>query len=215
MASRASTEELLVQYTSAGRRGVPGPLSQHDAAFLQQAGWPSDIPLSQWTGADVARLSLLLDRSRDTAPEDFLRDASACYEQGDASEQRSWCRGVSLLPAPERFLPLMIDACRTNILPLFESIACENPFPARHFPERNFNQLVLKALFNGIALERIVALQSRFNAELARMADDYVTEREKAGRSVPPDIWIVIAPHAEGRSLERLRRYSTAHEDTR
>jgi hypothetical protein len=192
MASRASTEELLAQYTSAGRRGVPGPLSKHDEAFLQKAGWPSDIPLSQWTAADVARLSLLLDRSRDTAPEDFLRDASACYEQGDASEQRSWCRGVSMLPAPERFLPLMIDACRTNILPLFESIACENPYVARFFPDGNFNQVALKAMFNGVALARIAGLAGRRNAELSRMAADYAAERTAAGRSVPADIDLVL-----------------------
>ena len=53
---------------------------------------------------------------------------------------------------------------------MFEAIACENPFPARYFPELNFNQMVLKALFNGVALARIVGLRRRRNPELARMA---------------------------------------------
>jgi hypothetical protein len=93
-----------------------------------------------------------------------------------------------MLPQPEQYLPIVIDACRTNIEPLFEAIACENPYPAAHFPERNFNQVVLKAMFNGIALARIVGLAGRRNAELARMATDYAAERTAAGRSVPADI---------------------------
>jgi hypothetical protein len=120
--------------------------------------------------------------------EEFSKVALACFEQGDAGEQTSWCRAVSLLPRPEQYLPHVIDACRTNILPLFESIACENPYPATFFPERNFNQLVLKAMFNGVALARIAGLPSRRNAELSRMAADYAAERTAAGRAVPADI---------------------------
>ena len=112
----------------------------------------------------------------------------ACYEMGDSREQQSWLRSVALLPDPERYLPLVIDACRTNILPLFESVACENPYPSRFFPERNFNQMVLKAMFNSIAMSRIRGLDRRRNAELSRMARDYAAERTAAGRSVPADI---------------------------
>ena len=114
--------------------------------------------------------------------------AIACYERGDSREQQSWLKSTAILPLPDRFLRTVIDACRTNILPLFEAVACENPYPARYFPERNFNQLVLKALFNGVALSRIVGLPSRLNAELTRMAGDYADERRAAGRAVPADI---------------------------
>ena len=82
----------------------------------------------------------------------------------------------------------MTDTCRTNILPLFESLACENPYPARYFPELHFNQMVLKAMFNSVALARIVGLPERRNAELSRMSTDYAAERTAAGRSVPADI---------------------------
>ncbi len=90
------------------------------------------------------------------------------------------------------FCSTIIDACRTNILPLFEAVACENPYPAQHFPERNFNQLVLKALFNGVALSRVVGLASRLNADLTRMAGDYADERRAAGRAVPADIGLAM-----------------------
>ena len=85
-----------------------------------------------------------------------------------------------------------MDACRSHIQPLFEAIACENPYPARHFPELNFNQMVLKVLFTGVALDRVVGLQARVTPELQRMAADYASERRAAGRSIPPDIWRLI-----------------------
>ena len=136
---------------------------------------------------------LLLTRFESLADgEKAASDASACYEQGDASEQQSWLKGAALLPEPERFLWRMIDACRTNIVPNFEAVACENVYPARYFPEANFNQLVLKALFNGIALARIAGLPQRANPELARMAADYAAERRAANRSVPADIALAM-----------------------
>ena len=107
-------------------------------------------------------------------------------------EQQSWLKSTPLLPEPERLLAVVIDACRTNILPLFEAIACENPYPARHFPERNFNQMVLKALFNRVALARIVGLAARRNPDFARMAGDYASERRAAGRTVPSDIGLAM-----------------------
>jgi hypothetical protein len=148
---------------------------------------------------DVLRAALLLERA-EAAPSTFVQDAIACYEAGDAREQQSWVRAVWVLPQAEAFLPLVIDACRTSILPLFESIACENPYPARFFPELNFNQLVLKSLFNGVQLSRIIGLDGRRNAELARMAADYAQERRAASRSVPADIQLVTS---EARSQEK------------
>ena len=58
-----------------------------------------------------------------TDADTFAAAAVACYDQGDAREQESWLKALALLPAPERFLPQAIDACRTNIVPLFEAIA--------------------------------------------------------------------------------------------
>ena len=156
--------------------------------------------------ADTGRVALLLHVAR-TAADAFPKLALACYESGDSSEQASWLRGLSVLPGCERFLATAIDACRTNILPQFEALACENPYPSRYFPELNFNQMVLKAAFNGVSLSRIVGIESRFNSELSRMANDFVSEREAAGRDVPVDIWLGIAPKVETSELARVQRY--------
>lgn len=192
MPTSTHLNEILARYTGAARVS-PGAtssagLSPEDVAAIRDAGFPAAIPLTSWTRADVARFLQLRDLAASMPPQEFSAVALACFEQGDAAEHASWCRAVSLLPEAGQYLPHVIDACRTNILPLFESIACENPFPSAFFPERNFNQLVLKAMFNGIALTRIVGLASRRNVELSRMSADYAAERTAAGRAVPADI---------------------------
>ena len=48
--------------------------------------------------------------------------------------------------------------------------------------------MVLKAVFVGLPLERIVGLEQRLTAELSRMALDYASERRAAGRPVPGDL---------------------------
>lgn len=173
-----STDELLQLYTATSRR-VPGASFEIESASHGGA---------RWTCVDAARACLLLGRAETAASTDFAAAAVACFENGDAGEQRSWLRGVALLPEPQRFLSVVIDACRTNIVPNFEAVACENVYPSQYFPEANFNQMVLKALFNDIRLGRIVGLSERANSELARMATDYAAERRAAGRSIPIDI---------------------------
>ena len=177
----SGVDALAGAYTSAGRHVGRHPLAPSQDE-RREAG---DLQLDRWTTEDAARAVLLLARA----------DAAvtiACYERGDSSEQQSWLKSIAVLPEPERLLPVVIDACRTNILPLFEAVACENPYPARYFPDRNFNQMVLKALFNRVALSRIVGLTGRLNADLTRMAADYAAERRAAGRDVPSDIGLAM-----------------------
>ena len=185
LAATGSNQDLLRIYPQASRFLGRQPFVSPQA---DSHSWDS------LTLEDVGRLLLLTARYR--AQPDATTDADAavvsCFEEGDSREQQSWMRTVAWLPRPERFLPIVIDTCRTNILPLFESVACENIYPSRYFPDRNFNQVVLKAMFNGVALARIVGLHARRNAELSRMASDYADERRAAGRSIPADISLAL-----------------------
>ena len=198
--ARGTRRDLLTAYTVASRYLGRAPLTRAETAA---GSGPAAVAtgLDDWRLEDAGRLLLLLARFEAAPTADaFYDDAMACYEQGDAREQESWVRGAALLPNPQRFLALMIDTCRTNILPLFEAVACHNPYPARFFPDRNFNQMVLKALFNGVALARITDLAARANPQLARMALDYASERRAAGRSIPADIGLATADPAARRS---------------
>lgn len=143
---------------------------------------------SRWWCDEMGRAVILLDAAgRAPACElpDVVEDA---YRHGDVRERQAVLRALPLLPEPARFVDLAIHACRTNILPVFEAIACESPYPAACFPTHAFDQMVLKALFLGVALARIVGLAQRRGPELERMAADYASERRAAGRSVPQDI---------------------------
>ena len=96
-----------------------------------------------------------------------------------------------MLPYSERFTPLAVESCRTNVVGLFEAIALGNPFPGKHVDEPSFNQLVMKALFLGVTARGILGVQERVTPELSRMLDDYERERVAAGRAVPADLgWI-------------------------
>ena len=49
-------------------------------------------------------------------------------------------KSLPLLPEPQRFEALAVEACRSNVLTVFEAIACENPYPHGYFEELSFDQ---------------------------------------------------------------------------
>jgi hypothetical protein len=114
--------------------------------------------------------------------------AAECFRHGEIREKRAVLRALSLLPRPDRFCSLAIDACRSHVQPVFEAICCESRYPAAWFPDLAFRQMVLKALFVEVALDRVHGLRARIDPELVRMARDYASERSAAGRPVPADI---------------------------
>jgi hypothetical protein len=202
-ATEGQREALYSAYTAAVRKAGRELLK---LSASEQAQWTRLLDETEpdgWTCDDALRAALLLSTGEVIGPDDLFVIAIECYERGDSREQQSWLKALPLLPNAERFLSVAIDACRTNIAPQFESIACGNPYPARHFPETNFNQLVLKAMFVGVPLARIVGLEGRLNPELARMARDYAAERRAAGRTVPADLPLALT--REALAEEQLR----------
>jgi hypothetical protein len=120
------------------------------------------------------------------------------FTTGDNEERIAVLRALPLLESPERFVPLAAEGCRTNVKTIFEAIACENPFPARHLPEAAFCQMVLKAIFVGTRIARVEGLTTRVTPELCRMARGYASERAAAGRPVPDDIHALLSHEGKG-----------------
>lgn len=140
------------------------------------------------SAGELARVLLLL-AAEDHAPRgSYGAILQRAYDDGDNRERIAVLRALPFLARPDEALPAAIEATRTHVVPIFEALACENTFPADHFPDLNFNQMALKAAFVGTALSRIVGLEKRRTPELARMAGDYAAERRAAGRSVPGDL---------------------------
>jgi hypothetical protein len=171
-------------------RAAPEP-EPAEIARLRAAGvtWP----VAPWGLDGLTRAGLLLHAAAGLTPGEVEALVEECFLQGDTRERQAVLRTLALLPDPGRFVPLAVEACRTSVQPVFEAIACENPFPALYFPEQSFNQMVLKAIFIGVAVGRILGLEGRITAELRRMAADYASERRAAGRSVPVDVTYLLA----------------------
>jgi hypothetical protein len=170
-------------------------LTAADVGALAAAGVRWSI--GGWSLDDLGRVTLLLVAAQHLATqplEDLVEDS---FRLGDSRERQAVLRALPLLPHADRLVAVGVEACRTSIQPVFDAIACENPYPSVRFPDLNFNQMVLKALFTGVALERIVGLDARTTPELRRMAGDYASERRAAGRSVPADIGRLTGPEKE------------------
>jgi hypothetical protein len=186
-ADRLTPSSLAASHAGVGRRLGAEPVapSSEERQRLAERGLPAP---EGWPLSAVGRAVLLVRACEQAEPRAQLELVVSQFKSGDNAERESVLRALQLLPAPERFVDLAIDACRSHVQTIFEAIACENPYPARFFPAPNFNQLVLKAFFTGVEVRRIVGLVERRSPELARMAFAYASERRAAGRSVPADL---------------------------
>jgi hypothetical protein len=180
---------------------APFVATSEEAAALLKLGitWPFTQRVDE-----LMRITLLVEAASHGCDAPRSAMVMECYERGDLLERQAVLRALPLFPEPSRFLDLAVEACRSQIQSVFEAIACENPYPADQFPELNFNQMVLKALFTGIPLKRIIDLPARVTPELRRMANDYASERSAAGRSIPSDIELILKESALRSETERL-----------
>ena len=164
-------------------------------------GWTPE----RWTVREAARVRLVLARA-DLAEETFATDLEDAFRYADEGELRALYKSLCLLPDNGRFAWRAGEGCRTNIVPVFEAVACDTPFPAEAFDDVAFRQLAIKALFIGAPLYRVHGLDGRLDEELARMALDLVDERTSAGRPIPPELWACLGRTADPRALVALQR---------
>jgi hypothetical protein len=187
LAGAGERAQFATAFAAAGRRLGRAAIGAADAAAISAAGlcWPV-------TGVDECGRAALVLAAVAAMPGDghvaFVRDL---IRRGEVRERQAVLRVLAALPEPARFVEIAIDACRTNIETVFAAIACDNDYPARHFPAPAFDHMVLKALFIGAPLAHIAGLAARTTAELVRMVDAYASERRAAGRPVPPDVELV------------------------
>lgn len=190
--------DVLVEVSGVDAAGAFGPTfaaagrklgsSRVDATRVRSAGLlvPDD-----YARDEAGRAALILrevTRADDAVV--FVRDL---WRRGEVRERQAVLRVLAALPEPARFVEIGVDACRTNVLDVFCAIACDNAFPAQHFSDAAFNQMVLKAMFVGAPVGRIDGLARRKTPELVRMVEAYASERRAAGRPVPEDAKLVLS----------------------
>lgn len=149
-----------------------------------------------WTVADAARARLLAALPLRGAA--LAEEITALHRYGDSAEQRAVLRSLALLEDSDASfadlgLPLVRAALWGNDTDLIE--ASLGPYAARHLDEDAYRHAVLKCVFCGIPLDRVVGLTERADRELARMLADFAHERVAAGRDVPSDIWPIVRAH--------------------
>jgi hypothetical protein len=177
---------------------TPAELGRAEACL---AGWNPE----RWQLLDGVRVALVLARS------DLDRESSAeaireAFRYADEGELCALYRSLALLPNPDRFVWQAGEGCRSNMRSVFESIACDNPYPVRFFDDDTWRQMIIKALFIGAPLWRVFGLDSRLSPELARMALDLVEERRSAGRAIQPALWLCLGEYAGERGVAALER---------
>lgn len=149
------------------------------------------VPGLRVEGWDLFRLArvILLLALAERDKEVFLETLAALSNTADLRETAAIYSAYPLLPYPGDLVESAVDGLRSNILDIFDSIALDNPFPAEHFSEGEWNQMVLKAIFLNRPLHRIAGLEARRNRALATAVSDLAHERWAAGRTIPAEAW--------------------------
>ncbi len=180
-----------------------------DGAVVSVDG--DEVPLRAWRCDDAGR-ALLIASAPD--PEAAAREM---YFQGDLREKAGALRALAVVGKGGKgaAVDVILDAMRLAADELVEAALADNPFSGRHLPEHEFRRAVLKCAFVGISVERIARIDERADAELTRMLLGLASEREAAGRAVPPDLWPVAARAPIAGLLPKLLGYlehgSVAH----
>ncbi len=179
-------------YAGAGRRLGRAPLtfSDSESERLAQAELRR---ATHWALDDLGRAALILRAIECIEPAQYQELVSDLFLRGDNRERHAVLQTLCMLPDPVRYLETAVESCRTNVVTVFEAIACDNPYPAAFFPEPNFNQMVIKAIFMEVSVKRIAGINQRITGELVRMAEGYGSERRAAGRSEPDDIAYIVS----------------------
>ena len=148
---------------------------------------------SSWTFEQAARTILLRSFPADNIPK-YLAALDKLIEAADVREAIAFYQSLFLLPYPEKFQLRAAAGIRSNMTSVFNSVALNNPYPAKHLADLAWNQMVLKALFIGSPLKLIYGLDQRNNQQLSQMLIDYACERLSANRTVSLELWKLVMP---------------------
>jgi hypothetical protein len=204
IAHSTSPNAFFLAFSKASRHFKKETLSSDlDTRSLSESGMLSFSP-SHWNSLQAARTFLLLQLPQEKTS--WMTTVQQLFETADMYEQQALYAALPVLPYSEELLARAIEGCRTNMSVIFDAIALHNPYPAQFFPEANWNQLVLKAIFMQRPLYLIQQLDQRRNPALAAMAIDFAHERWAAGRGVMPELWRLVVPLLDENVLADLKK---------
>ena len=145
-----------------------------------------------WSTVQLAR-ALLLAQAVEHHPEAQPAFLEQQFQWGDDQEKRALLKALDALDSTGLCLDLALQAGRTSNPEVFAALALDTPYPSRHYPERAFQQLVLKALGMGLDPARLLGLTQRHGVTLNQLALDLLDEQLAAERPVSPGLPLLIA----------------------
>jgi hypothetical protein len=207
MATRPTDSRLYRLFSEVAHRcGVQDLLLSSTELAAADAVRPGWTPVD-WTLDQAVRLAILL-ASVEASANDRIRFAErldVLVRTSDVRELITLYRGLPLYPDAAAHAARASYGCRSNIKPVFEAVAHHDPYPSEAFQEGTWNQMVLKALFVGSALDPIVGLDARANPRLTAMLRQYAGERRAASRPVSPELWRCVGRAPDAGTIHDLR----------
>jgi hypothetical protein len=159
---------------------------------------------SHWTLTQVARAYLVLNYAKNN-PKNFQQGLDKLFNAADMYELIALYQTLPLLPHPEKYLLHATNGIRNNMTSVIESISLNNPYPADHFNEIAWNQLILKCLFVDSPIEQIIGLRRRANAALALALINTAKERFSAGRPIKSELWCLLGFCTDQKTWSKLK----------
>lgn len=202
--SLGTSLDIMTAFVAAPRFLSRHPVnpSAEDALELTEAY--SGFSIQNWDTVRLSRVWLLtcLDSDNEDA---YVRHIETLFDTAEMNELVALYSALPLLDYPNNWVFKATEAVRSNVGDVFDSLVIHNPYPARHFSELAWNQLVLKTIFNDKPIHQIIGLEERANSKLALMLSDFAHERWAAGRSVAPEVWRLTSRFMNATMLEDMR----------
>jgi hypothetical protein len=179
--------KLIIALGMAGRKVGRVDLSLTEDNKMEaravRMGWQPE----RWGTDEAARAAILLATyTGDDAA--FAGRVDRLCGNAEVTELIAYLKAFAIFPAAKQLHDRAREGVRSAVKPVFEAIACHNPYPLDYFDQAAWNQMVVKAVFVGASIENIVGIGERANPDLRQMLRDLISERHAAGRSVPADV---------------------------
>lgn len=190
-----SIREKKIGFVMAHRFVAQVPLQ---SVNIQPHDSPYEVDLGKWTKDQLARTLILLSCDEGNQ-EEFHNVIEELFQTADNRESQAIYAAIAFFNYPSTWTYRATEAIRSNVGLIFDAMAFNNPFPAIHFEDAAWNQLVLKTIFNDKPIWNIVGLKERRNEALAATISDFAHERWAADRTLPPEVWYLTAPFPSDR----------------
>ena len=118
---------------------------------------------------EAARVAILLATYRGDDQAFAARVDSLCTT-AEVTEYVAYLKGFAVFPAGRQLHDRAREGVRSSIRPVFEAIACQNPYPFDFFDEAAWNQMVVKCVFTGASIDTIVGTLSGGNQQKVVLA---------------------------------------------